>query len=197
MSFGFRSDVVSVSLPDGITKTVWQNILLSFLGSIFIALSAQISVPLPFTPVPLTCQTFAVLLTGILLGAKRGLMSVLFYLSEGAMGMPVFAGAMGGFHVLLGPSGGYLVGFLPAVFLIGYLHEKGWTKGFFPLLVALIVSNSLIYVFGVMHLLTYTNIENVLYVGVYPFLIGDLLKVVLISVSVRVMSLLRASNIAV
>lgn len=187
MNLGFKSDTLIGPIATNKSVTLWQNIALSFLGSIFIALSAQISIPLPFTPVPLTGQTFAVLMTGVLLGSKRGLMSVLFYLTEGAMGMPVFAGGTGGIPVFLGPSAGYLIGFAPAALVAGYLVEKGWAKRFITLFIAMMMSHAIIYFFGLAHLCFFTTLERALYVGLYPFIIGDLLKVSFIALSARAM----------
>ncbi|MFQ3574141.1 MAG: biotin transporter BioY [Thermodesulfovibrionales bacterium] len=194
MDLGCRSNALIDELLIKRCTTLWQDVALSFLGSIFIALSAQISIPLPFTPVPITGQTFAVLMTGILLGSKRGLMSVIFYLTEGAMGMPVFAGGVGGFQTFLGPTGGYLIGFAPSAMLSGYLVERGWAKGFFSLLMAMIISNAIIYVFGLTHLCFYTPIEKVLYIGFYPFIIGDFFKILLIVLSTRAMCRFSKKN---
>lgn len=194
MSLGFKTNTIFVPLVDN-TPTIWlKNIGICLLGSVLIALSAQISIHLPFTPVPITGQTFAVLLIGVLLGSKKGLMTVLLYLTEGAMGMPVFAGGSGGIHVLLGPSGGYLIGFLPAAFLMGYIVEKGWTRGFTTMFICLIASNSVIYIFGLTHLCLFTTIEKALYTGFYPFLIGDLIKVLILSTSASVMSRLKMTK---
>jgi biotin transport system substrate-specific component len=94
-------------------------------ASILIAISAQIAIPLPFTPVPLTLQTLVVLAAGVVLGSSRGALAITLYLLEGCAGLPVFSGAASGITHLLGPTGGYLIGFLPAAWLTGFLAEKG------------------------------------------------------------------------
>jgi biotin transport system substrate-specific component len=97
-------------------------------GSVFIALLAQVAIPLPFSPVPITGQTFAVLLVGVLLGSRRGGLGVLLYLLEGAAGLPFFAGGTAGLARLAGPTGGYLVGFVVAAIVVGLLAERGWDR---------------------------------------------------------------------
>jgi biotin transport system substrate-specific component len=99
----------------------WADASLIVGASLLVALMAQVSVPLPFSPVPITGQTFAVLLVGAALGAKRGSASLLLYLLEGAAGLPVFAGGGAGPATFLGPTGGYLIGFVAAAWLVGAL----------------------------------------------------------------------------
>ena len=101
-----------------ISRSRLSNIVLILASSLLIAASAQIAIPLPFSPVPITGQTFAVLLVGFVLGARLGAWSVAVYLFEGAMGMPFFSGGGAGAGWLLGPTGGYLVGFLVAAFVV-------------------------------------------------------------------------------
>ncbi len=107
-----------------------RDVLLVFVSSIFIALMAQVRIPLPFTPVPITGQTFAVLLIGAALGSERGAASLLVYLAEGAAGLPAFAGGTSGLAVLVGPTGGYLIGFVFAAYIIGRLAESGLDRRF-------------------------------------------------------------------
>ncbi|RPJ40883.1 MAG: biotin transporter BioY, partial [Candidatus Latescibacterota bacterium] len=102
--------------------------LLVAFASLLLALSARVAIPLPFSPVPISGQSFAVLLVGALLGSRRGSAAVLLYLAEGAVGLPVFAGGAGGAAYLVGPTGGYLAAFLPAAFVVGALCERGWDK---------------------------------------------------------------------
>ncbi len=102
--------------------------------SLLIAAGAQLEVRFPFTPVPLTGQTFGVLLAGLLLGSRAGAAAVALYLLEGTLGLPFFAGGAGGAAMLAGPTGGYLLGFLPAAWLAGRLAERGWDRT--PLLAA-------------------------------------------------------------
>lgn len=158
------------------------DIGLIFTGSFLIALSAKVQLLLPFSPVPITGQTFAVLIIGALLGSRRGSLAVLAYIIEGALGMPVFAFG-GGFAVLLGPTGGYLIGFIPAAYVTGLLAEKGWDRRIGTTILAMISGNIMIYTFGLVWLTCLMGFTaKVLTVGMYPFLIGDLLKIALAAV---------------
>ena len=126
------SPSLATSVLGGGKTSFLNNALLVIAGSILIALTAQVSIPLPFTPVPVTGQTFGVLVVGMALGSRRGALAVIAYLMEGAMGAPVFAGGTGGAPILAGPTAGYLFGFVPAAFVTGYLAEKwlGWEPDF-------------------------------------------------------------------
>lgn len=148
-------------------------------GSWLIALAAQLSIPLPFSPVPLTGQTFAVLLVGALLGRRLASLSVAAYLAQGLAGLPVFAGGTSGLGRLLGPTGGYLLGFWVAAYLVGYLAERGWTLQIKKTLLAMTLGNVAIYLCGVTHLSLFLGFEKALSAGFYPFLIGDAIKILL------------------
>lgn len=153
------------------------NIFAILLGSLLIAVLAQVSIPVPFSPVPITGQTIGVVLVGGLLGARRGAMAVLAYLMEGAMGLPVFAQMKAGAHVLVGPTAGYLWGFVFAAFLIGYLAEKGWTvKPVFSFL-SCFAATTLILVLGTLYLAAFKlGFNKAMVMGFYPFLVGDVIK---------------------
>jgi len=145
-------------------------------GSVFLALSAQVAVPLPFSPVPLTGQTLGVLLLGLVLGHRRGAASVLTYLLEGSVGLPVFAGGTGGLPVLLGPTGGYLIGFVAAAYVMGLLAERGWDRTRVTTLLAMMIGNGVIYVCGLPWLSIFVGADKVIALGLLPFLFGDLVK---------------------
>jgi len=151
-------------------------------GTLFIALSAQIAVPLPFSPVPVTGQTLAVLLTGALLGSRRGGLCLLTYLAEGIVGLPVFAGGRFGLAHLLGPTGGYLVGFLAAAYITGLLAERGWDRRMGTAFLAMLVGNAAIYAFGLSWLSCFTEAGRALSLGFYPFISGDLLKLTIATI---------------
>ena len=113
------------------TKTVFKNasqILLIIASSLLIAISAQFSIHLPFSPVPITGQTLVILLLGVLLGKNRGATAVGLYLAQGAAGFPVFAGGKSGLVTLLGPTGGYLFGFIAAAYVVGILTELRYNR---------------------------------------------------------------------
>jgi len=148
-------------------------------GSLLVALGAQIRISLPFTPVPITGQTFGVLLVGALLGARRGALSLLAYLIEGGAGLPVFAGGAAGAHHLLGPTGGYLVGFVAAALATGWLAERRWDRRVWTAALAMAVGNMVIYGFGLLWLARFVGPERVLVAGMLPFLPGDALKLLL------------------
>jgi biotin transport system substrate-specific component len=168
---------------------VIYDIALVIGGSLFIALSAQIAVHLPFSPVPVTGQTFAVLLTGALFGSRRGCLSVLLYVIEGMAGLPVFAMGRGGLPVLFSPTGGYIVGFIAAAYLTGLLAEKGWDRRTATAALAMALGNIVIYTSGLLWLACLRFIFRVpiesgglFLVGVYPFIIGDILKIILAAI---------------
>ena len=145
-------------------------------GSSLLALSAQIAVGYP---IPITAQTFAVLMIAALLGPGRAVLCVLAYIAEGAAGLPVFAQGKAGFLVLLGPTGGYLVGFVAAAFVVGLLARNGWDRRIGTTVLAMIIGNVLIYAFGILWLSHLVGLEAALAGGLYPFIAGDLLKIVL------------------
>ncbi len=149
-------------------------------GSFGIALSAQIAIPIG--PVPITGQTLAVLLVGALLGSRRGALCILAYLAEGAMGLPVFAGGGGGMGVIVGPTGGYLIGFVAAAYVTGLLAERGWDRRVGTTLAAMLLGNAALYLFGLAWLSGFVGSERVLASGLLPFVPGDLLKMALAAV---------------
>ncbi len=147
-------------------------------GSLLIALSAQIAVPLPFSPVPVTGQTLAVLLVGALLGSRRGSLAVLVYIAQGMAGLPVFAGGAAGPARLLGPTGGYLVGFVAAAYLVGLLAERGWDRRVSTTAAAMALGNVVIYAVGALWLAVFVGgLVPALTAGVMPFIPGDLVKI--------------------
>jgi biotin transporter BioY len=164
---------------------IWPGLSLSrelsliLAGSILIALSAHLEIPL--RPVPITGQSFGVLLVGALLGSRRGVASVLSYLGMGAIGLPVFAGGASGIARFGGPTGGYLLGFVAAAFIVGRLSERGWDRRAWSTAAAMLIGTASIYLPGVIWLATFVGWERVFQVGVLPFIIGDLLKVALAS----------------
>jgi len=144
-----------------------------------VALSAQIRIDLPFTPVPITGQTFGVLLVGAVLGTYRGVLSLALYLVEGAMGLPVFAGGAAGAHYLVGPTGGYLVGFVVAAGITGWLAEREWDRRVWMAALAMLVGNLVIYVFGLPWLARFVGPQAAVVKGLLPFIPGDILKLLL------------------
>lgn len=150
-------------------------------GTGLVALAAQVSIHLGFTPVPITGQTFAVLLVGASLGSIRGAASLLLYLSVGIAGVPVYAEHRHGWEVFSGATGGYIVGFVVAAALIGMLAEGGWDRRFSSSLSAMLIGNVVIYAFGLLwlHHDLHVNWPTALDYGLYPFVLGDLFKLFL------------------
>lgn len=169
----------------------WQrNLLMIAAGVLVITLSAQVAVYLPFTPVPITGQTFGVLFTSALLGFRRSLATMSIYLLLGVIGVPVFAGWTSGLDrfvstvdgtLVLGARGGYLIGFLLAGCLVGRLAELGWDRHVGGSLAAMALGNVVIYACGIPWLMVALNIDlaTALEKGLYPFLIGDIIKLAL------------------
>jgi len=151
--------------------------LLMVLGSLFLAVCAQVQVPL--WPVPMTMQTFGVLLLGMAFGARLGAATVALYLLEGAAGLPVFAQFKAGLPVLLGDTGGYLFGFVIAAWLVGSLAERGWDRGVLTTALAMLLGNTVLYVPGLIWLGNIYGAEQAFAYGLAPFWIGDLLKIAL------------------
>lgn len=149
-------------------------------GSLLIGLCAQVAIPL--WPVPVTGQTFAVLMIGALLGARRGCFAVLAYIIEGAAGLPVFAMGRAGLVILRGFTGGYLIGFIAAAYVVGFLAQRGWDRRVSTTVLAMVLGNIVIYAFGLLWLSCLPAINDVLRKGLYPFIIGDLLKIALAAV---------------
>tara|TARA_B100000029_G_scaffold516440_1_gene629856 strand:+ start:3614 stop:4615 length:1002 start_codon:yes stop_codon:yes gene_type:complete len=160
-------------------QTMLRNIVLVVIGSLFIALTAQISIQIPIGPVPITGQTFGVLLIGALLGSRLGSLSAILYIVEGLQ-FPVYANATFGWSVLTGATGGYLLSFPIAAFLVGWLSERGWDRKPGTLLLAMIAGNIIIYLFGVPWLINSiegTSFNQGLQWGLIPFIPGDLAKI--------------------
>jgi biotin transport system substrate-specific component len=153
--------------------------VLAISGAAIIAVAAQISISLPFTPVPITGQTFAVAGTAAALGLRTGAASSLLYVAAGLVGLPVYADATSGWHVLSSASGGYLIGFIGCALVVGWCGDRGWTSSFSSTIGAMLLGETVIYIFGLLWLrhVLHTPLEKTLEFGLYPFVVGDLLKV--------------------
>ncbi len=152
------------------------DVVLVVLFSAFVALTAQVEIPL--WPVPLTLQTLGVLFTGAVLGSRRGALALLLYLTEGALGLPVFAGGASGVGYVLGPTGGYLVGFVVAAGVVGRLAQRGWDRRLVWAAVAMVIGNVIIYACGVAWLAVFLgDLWGALVKGMLLFVVGDLIKI--------------------
>lgn len=148
--------------------------------SLLTALAAQVVIPLPWTPVPITGQTFAVLLTGALLGSRLGAAATILYLVEGAAGLPFFRGGAGGAAHFSGATAGYLLAFPLAAFVTGLLAERGWDRRFLTAAAAMALGSVVILASGWAWLtLFFRTAQDAFFAGVAPFLAGDVVKITL------------------
>ncbi len=163
---------------------VVTDVLFVVAGAALVAGAAQISIALPFTPVPITGQTFAVLLVGAALGMVRGCASLLLYLVVGIAGAPIYAHHAHGGAVVTSASGGYLVGFVLAAAITGFLAENRWDRRFSSSISLMLTGNVIIYLVGLpwLAVVLNTGLEKTLELGLYPFVPGDIFKLYLAAV---------------
>lgn len=161
----------STSLP--------TRIAMILAGSLFIALSAQASVPM--FPVPMTLQTLAISIVGLAFGARLAAATLIAYLVEGAMGLPVFADGKAGAMALIGPTGGYLWGFVAMAWMTGWMVERGFDRGLFRLFIAALIPAALLFVPGVamLQVVTGMSLGKAIALGATPFLLGGVVKAAL------------------
>lgn len=153
------------------------NILLVVGASALIAIAAQVAIPLPFTPVPLTLQPLAVILIGVVLGSTRGAAAAVLYLLEGFSGLPVFAQGHGGALWLLGPTAGFLYSYPFAAWVAGFVSERGWGSSILRAVTGMLLALGVIYLGGWSWLAVQLGASAALAVGVSPFVLADIVKV--------------------
>ncbi|MBI4376296.1 MAG: biotin transporter BioY [Elusimicrobia bacterium] len=158
------------------SSTLTTDALLVAGASLVIALCAQFEIRLPFTPVPITATTLGVLYAGAVLGARRGFAAAVLYLLEGACGLPFFAGGAGGGAWLVGPTGGYLLGFAPAAWVTGALAEQGWDRRPLTAMGMMLAGSSVVFACGMIGLARFFPWPDVPVLGLFPFIPGDLVK---------------------
>lgn len=156
---------------------VAADMLLVVAASALIALAAQVAIPLPFTPVPLTLQPLAVILLGAALGATRGAAAAALYLLEGASGMPVFAQGHGGAIWLMSATAGYLFSYPFAAWLAGFVSERGWGNSVVRSITGMLAALTVIYLGGWSWLAMLTSPQVAFTQGVAPFVLADIVKV--------------------
>ena len=174
-STAVQTNVIDRLVPE------WQDswlktITLMVVGSVLLALSSKLQIPMP--PVPFTRQSYVVLVLGMAMGARLAGMTVLLYLFEGAMGLPVFSSG-GGLPYFLGPTGGYLIGFLIAATAVGYLADKGMDKNVWRASLAMAVGTALLFIPGVLWLAYLFDWQTALTTGLFPFWFGMIAKLLL------------------
>ena len=158
-----------------------RDVLLVVSFSLITALCAQVAIWIGL--IPITGQTLGVLLSGALLGSKRGALSQVTYLCWGAMGLPVFASGFSGIPYMIGPTGGFLMGFVVVAFVVGLLSERGWDRRAWTAAIAMLIGSIVLYAFGLSWLMHFVPANQVLAVGLYPFIIGDSIKIVLAAIA--------------
>lgn len=157
-------------------STAVRAIVLAVIGSLLLTISAKIQVP--FWPVPMTMQTFVVLVLGVAYGGRLAGATVLLYLAQGALGLPVFAGG-GGLAYMAGPTGGYLAGFLLAAVAVGWLAERGWARSAPSTLAAMLIGTAIIFGCGIAWLATLIGLPQAISAGLVPFLLSEAVKIAL------------------
>jgi biotin transport system substrate-specific component len=173
MSVARPLTLVDVAAP---RSNALMNVLLVVAASLVTAGAAQIEIRLPWTPVPITGQSFAVLLSGLVLGSRRAFLAQLLYLAEGAAGLPFFAGGAAGLVKLMGPTGGYLMAFPFAAAFTGLLAERGWDRRPVTMFAAMLAGSTIVFGLGLLQLSRFVPAETLLASGLLPFVPGDLIK---------------------
>jgi biotin transport system substrate-specific component len=177
--------VLAAVLPREGTARIVANVIAVVAGSLVLWAAAKIQVP--FFPVPMTLTTLAIMLIGATYGWRLGLATVALYLLEGAFGLPVFSGTPErgiGLAYMMGPTGGYLVGYLAAIFIVGWFAERGADKSAIRLFGVMLVADAVILALGYIWLASLIGAEAAWTGGVAPFLLGDLLKVAIAALAV-------------
>lgn len=167
-----------VSTPQDSRKELLRAGLIVLVGTIFIALSARIQVPM--WPVPMTMQSFAVLLVGMTFGARLAGITLLTYIAQGALGLPVFATGAG-MAYLMGPTAGYILGFGVAAVVTGYLADRGGATGYLRSFGTALLGGAIIHALGAVWLAQFIGVERAITLGVMPFVPGDLVKCALVA----------------
>ena len=157
-------------------KEFLKNIFLVLSGVIFLSIMSQLIIPLYFTPVPISLGSFGVMLIALLYGRKLGTATVLSYVAAGSLGAPIFAGFKAG--SLFSPTGGYILGYIAAALILGFLFDKGIAKSYVKTFLSLLLVSVIIFVLGALVLMLFVPIKNVFMAGVLPFIPGDMLKAV-------------------
>ena len=165
------SNIVKIEAKE---KETFKNILLVLGGVAFLSIMSQVLIPLPYTPVPISLGTFGVTLMALLYGRKLGTATILSYVAAGSLGAPIFAGGKAG--SLFSPTGGYILGYIVATIILGYLADRGVTKSYVKTILSLMLSSAIILTLGALVLSLFMPGKNAFMIGVLPFLPGDALK---------------------
>ena len=173
MKQNILNDVIKIKTKE---KEFFKSIFFVLSGVIFLSIMSQLIIPLYFTPVPISLGSFGVMLIALLYGRKLGTATVLSYVVAGSFGAPIFAGFKTGF--LFSPTGGYILGYIAAALILGFLSDKGIAKSYAKTFLSLLLVSVIIFILGALVLMLFVPIKNVFMAGVLPFIPGDMLKVV-------------------
>ena len=157
-------------------KEFLKSIFLVLSGVIFLSIMSQLIIPLYFTPVPISLGSFGIILVALLYGRKLGTATVISYVAAGSLGAPIFAGFKAG--SLFSPTGGYIIGYIVAAVILGYLSDKGIAKSYVKTFLSLLLVSVIIFILGALVLMLFVPIKNVFIAGVFPFIPGDMIKVI-------------------
>ncbi len=194
MRLSLNSTLATALWPEK-TNSIVREVTLAVLGTLLLTLSAKVQVP--FYPVPLTLQTLAVLVLGAGLGWRLGAATIALYLAEGALGLPVFAGTPEkglGLAYMMGPTGGFLAGFLIAAAFVGFCAQRGWGQSFLRLLAVMSAGHVLIFGLGFAWLSVLAGPQTAFAAGVAPFFLATVLKTVLAAAVLRALWLAAGST---
>ena len=173
MKQNILNDVIKIKTKE---KEFFKSIFFVLSGVIFLSIMSQLIIPLYFTPVPISLGSFGVMLIALLYGRKLGTATVLSYVAAGSLGAPIFAGFKAG--SLFSPTGGYILGYIAAALILGFLFDKGIAKSYVKTFLSLLLVSVIIFILGALVLMLFAPIKNVFMAGVLPFIPGDMLKVV-------------------
>ena len=173
MKQNILNDVIKIKTKE---KEFLKSIFFVLSGVIFLSIMSQLIIPLYFTPVPISLGSFGVMLIALLYGRKLGTATVLSYVVAGSLGAPIFAGFKAG--SLFSPTGGYILGYIAAALILGFLFDKGIAKSYMKTFLSLLLVSVIIFILGALVLMLFVPIKNVFMAGVLPFIPGDMLKVV-------------------
>ena len=173
MKQNILNDIMKIKSKE---KEFLKNIFLVLSGVIFLSVMSQLIIPLYFTPVPISLGSFGIIMVALLYGRKLGTATVLSYVVAGSLGAPIFAGFKAG--SLFSPTGGYIVGYVAAAVILGFLSDKGIAKSYVKTFLSLLLVSVIIFILGALVLMLFVPIKNVFMAGVLPFIPGDMLKAV-------------------
>ncbi len=154
-------------------------------ASLALALCAPFTIHLPFTPVPVTIQVQVALFLGAIMGPRKGVWMILAFLAQGLMGWPVFAGGASTIATIIGPRGGYLFGYLIAAYVVGKIYQSSQNKSTLSLFFSMLIGNLIVYFCGFSWLSVLVGIKKAFIIGIFPFMLSDLIKLTLIALSFK------------